>query len=480
MAIDAILFTGIAGLKKRERLAHLRNFVLNKYETLGPEHSAGDQAADIIPIVELVHLTRAEIDGDFFDLYRTYDERLKKFSEEIAKLRKNKQPPRCIFIHTHLTHFMTGHIRSWLGCANRQLFDGLNIRKIINLIDNVYSCQREVQNDGYSFSLSQFTTWRDIEQMVTEAIATILFPGQSQFETSKVIAINHCLHTVADAIFSETKPQIYMAYPISKIRDIALLAHKFGNITIEELDENAVKNFIGDERESYYLKLLKESLQKELSQQTLGNVIEYLQGQILHFRQSFSSRFVAYDPSTIDEVPLIAEVATLPEAGKVSIDPRDRWPLTCEPQHRLAGRDVFSSADDRIEILASQIRELLIPGTQAAKKTSIERQIRSRDFRLIEQSQGLVAYRPTMGGRWSGSVLKEIEHVRRLKRPFFVIKDATYDGPLDEGSALGWEYGDQHWGKWDLSNANNRTEAFKIASERLSEQIRDSARQHSS
>ena len=65
---------------------------------------------------------------------------------------------------------------------------------------------------------------------------------------------------------------------------------------------------------------------------------------------------------------------------------------------------------------------------------------------------------------------------RRLKRPFYVIKD-TRDSPLDEGEALGWEYSTRYWGEWHLSSPSNRAEAFQKAKRMLLEQIDDLERE---
>jgi hypothetical protein len=166
MLIDAFLFTGIAGVKKRRCLEHLRDSIL-------PADVTRDRANFLIPIVELARLTRSEVEGDLFDLYRTYDDRLQKFTQQLARFRSpDYRDIRYIFIHTHLTNFITGHFRSWVGSSDYdQLFSGIKIHKIINLIDNVYCCQHEVAADGYPFTLDQLISWRDSEQMATEILA---------------------------------------------------------------------------------------------------------------------------------------------------------------------------------------------------------------------------------------------------------------------------------------------------------------------
>jgi hypothetical protein len=227
MPIEAYLFTGIAGVKKRQCLNYLRKHILRDVPA--------DRVNFIIPLVELARLNRPEVEGDLFDLYRTYDDRLQKFQHELEKYNSpDYNDIRCVFIHTHLTNFITGHFRSWVGSSDYDsLFKGVKIARIINLIDNVYSCQFEVAKDGYPYTLDQLITWRDNEQMATEILAGLIFRGQSEFVTYKVVAVNHCLSTVESLLFDPSKPEIYMAYPISKLRALQDLIQTFGDVSLE-------------------------------------------------------------------------------------------------------------------------------------------------------------------------------------------------------------------------------------------------------
>jgi hypothetical protein len=196
------------------------------------------------------------------------------------------------------------------------------------------------------------------------------------------------------------------------------------------------------------------------------------------YREFFSREFIAYDPSTIDELPLLDKLKWKVSHNSITLTSADCWPVGCTADHRISGRDIFAN-DTEINIPLNQIEELNVPIITDSRKaqTSIQRQVRSRDFRLIEQSKGLIAFRPTLGGRWSGGVRGEIEHVyRHLKKPFYVIK-GHFDGDLDEGTTLGWEYGSQYWGTFDLSTPEKRNEAFQAAKRALIKNIDDMARE---
>lgn len=469
MPIDAFLFTGIAGVRKRRRLEHLRQHLLR--DIPAERHNF------IIPIIELARLNRGEVEGDLFDLYRTYDDRLKKFRAEVKKFDSRAYKTiKCVFIHTHLTNFITGHFRSWVGSSEyKTLFKGLRIVRLINLIDNVYSCQFEVAREGYPYTLDQLITWRDNEQMATEILAGLLFRGESEFDTSKVVALNHCLSTIESLLFDSKKPEIYVAYPMSKIRSLQGLMDHLGDASITKiLEDSAALREIEDEKEIANIARLLGRVQSEFGDVNLKSSIENLQAQNLEYRKYFGDRFIAFDPGTIDEVPLISHLSGSADNPSIKLKHTDCWPQVCEPKARLAGHDVLADAGE-LEIKSQQVRELIVPVISDRKsfQTSIGRQVRSRDFRLIEQSKGLVAYRPTLGGRWSGSVLREIEHVyRHLRRPFYVIK-GCHDGNLDEGLALGWEYGSNCWGEFDLSTQEKRLAAFETAGRMLSKNISD-------
>jgi hypothetical protein len=387
--IDAFLFTGIAGLKKRNCLAHLRNYILSTY---APDTGSDPQDL-VIPIVELARLTRQEVEGDFFDLYPTYEDRLLKFRNRISDFGSiSHKNIRCIFIHTHLTHFMTGHFRSWVGSADySDLFQGLQIKKVIHLIDNIYTCQHNIAKDGYPYTLDQVILWRDTEQMVTDILSGLLFK-QTQLEKSKVLAINHCLETAADILFNDQKRQLYMAYPISKLRDIERFRQAFGDVATACLDDESIRHKVPKQRKyDHYLKL-RDSMIAEFPDKSLTEVIEDLQQQNAEYRHFFTREFIAYDPSTIDEWPLLDKVVPSADTQLITLTPNDCWPLVCEPEMRIAGRDVTANVG-RLEIPADQVKELKVPtaGDQQRFWTSIHRQTRSRDFRLIEQADGLVA-----------------------------------------------------------------------------------------
>jgi hypothetical protein len=204
---------------------------------------------------------------------------------------------------------MTGHFRSWVGSADySELFRGLKIKKVIHLIDNIYTCQHNIAEDGYPYTLDQVIIWRDSEQMATDILSGLLFK-QTQPKKSKVLAINHCLETAADILFNDQKRQLYMAYPISKLRDIERFRQTCGDVATACLDDESIRHKLPKQRKyDHYLKL-RDSIVSEFPDKSLTAVLEELQQQNAEYRRFFTREFIAYDPSTIDEWPLLDKVA---------------------------------------------------------------------------------------------------------------------------------------------------------------------------
>ena len=473
MALNTFIFTGIAGLGKERILTHLRRYILTSY---APELSLkglkddefDEQAKFFIPIIELCGLSKGDLETDLGSLNNVYSIHINDFQEAVSMLsHENYKLSKCLFVHTHATNVIFGHYRSWIvEPMYQRAFEGLNIKYVIHLIDNVHTCRHYIREKDYPYTLDQIITWRDIEQMITEILTSKIFPGESVFHKSKVLAVNHCLSTTADLLFDENKNQIYTAFAISKIRDIERLSRAFPGSSIKEV----IQKITGNEEYRDDFNILRAA-SEEFPEKDFVTIQNEWLDQNLEFREYFSNSFVAYDPSTIDENPLIVKGMNA-EDETISISAQEFWPGICEAKDRLAGRDIFEEIGE-IQIPASEVKELEVTRMSDRKRrwSSVERQIRSRDFRLIEQANGLVAYRPTVGGTWSKGVKAEVDYVQQvLRRPFFIIKDKR-DGPIDPEGTLEREGGPNIYGEWDLSTTDNRGIAFEHAAMELCEQI---------
>ena len=307
--MDTFVFTGISGLKKVSALRHLRRYLLTHYmkkpSLNGLEGEEFDEKAKFfIPIVNLSGLTKGDLGAEFGSLDRIYSVKIADFREDLSTVTgEDYRQAECLFIHTHVANVIFGHYRSWLVEQGYQrVLESLNIKYIINLIDNIYTSRIYIRANGYPYTLDQVITWRDVEQMATEILAGKLFPKQSVFEKSKVLSVNHCLNTVAGLLFDAEKKQIYTAYPMSKIRDLERLSRDYTGLNVKEMIlEIEVKEREAEEEDKQDYQatlLLLRTVLKEFCEGNIDVILKELHAQIREFRRFFTSSFIAYDPSS--------------------------------------------------------------------------------------------------------------------------------------------------------------------------------------
>jgi hypothetical protein len=124
--------------------------------------------------------------------------------------------------------------------------------------------------------------------------------------------------------------------------------------------------------------------------------------EINQFREKMHKHFTVFDPVTIDEYPLIG--------NRVK-----RWPL--------------EGVDAQPNVKVREIKAI---------ERSILENIEGRDFRYVNQAEGLVAYRPFWGKRQSPSRGVDREMIQALdqNKPIYVIHDPNVDGTLTRRQKL--------------------------------------------
>jgi hypothetical protein len=189
--------------------------------------------------------------------------------------------------------------------------------------------------------------------------------------------------------------------------------------------------------------------------------------QINEFRKHMQARFVAFDPVTIDERPLklvwdrfVAKkkvaakkarraalykdvVSFLDGSQKLRLSESDLWPetsaafgeLLCGPEDEF-WKNVGATARREYVLLADEVRRVVEekPAWQGSKKGGeVDNQIVRRDFRLIDQADCVVIYRPSMKKpSWpEGGTRSEYKYAKDTGKPAVVIRDAA-DGAFDK------------------------------------------------
>ncbi len=417
MPAKIILFTSTSGIRQNAVLKRLRSYIVRKVLR---DESVTDLAGErllarereIIPIYEIPRISVAVLDGEVREIHEEAEAKLQRAREIIDEFR-NSEECKYIFLRTHASYYVRGQFTSWILADSSNFLaylKDLQIEKVINLNDNIYNI-REVINsrdDYYKYKLKELLVWRDIELFAADFIARQVLPEKAEYRRSYWLSINHPLSMVADLVCESTRTRIYMAYSISKIRELQAEG--------------------------------KEDQANELLDQNIS------------FRKFMTERFVAFDPTTIDERPIqiryldgLKEIAKFEEneahsseactakrveiiAKGVVIDRSISWPSISDellseslfPEFRIPFDEVEEIASKNIEEAISDLRKE-IRGEKSAsdenapkEKSLIDRHINSRDFRLIDQCNALIAYRPTIDGQLSGGVAAELQYVSEI------------------------------------------------------------------
>lgn len=426
----AVLFSGTSGLKKAALLQRFQAYLRYHASEFFPSVDKARPADELFPILELP-LYRWTPHVPPGALYSEIDTVLalgrRPFEAALARR------PACILLHTHMTYFNRGQYVSWLNASPMQnilpYFDSVNLRHVVVLIDNIFDVRSKIDPD-FSLTLKDLLNWRDVEVLVSDVFSRGLTSVQ---KNSTVYSVRHSMWNLANLIFTE-KPKLYLSYSISEIRRL--------QNSEDEKKREAGSNF------------LKQNIE---------------------FRHFMERDFITFDPAAIDEMPLLLKHNEWTRDGKavpefVQLHRSELWPVA-EPRNCLA-----DPRDKITDIPFSEVREIC--GTDNPEARSIvEKQMRIRDYRLIDQADGLLAYRPSISenkSRMAQGCDEEIGYVaqgaQKARRPFYIIKDEA-DARLSAG-ALGREYipGDFH--EWrDLDNANTRANAFEQAAKMISEKI---------
>jgi hypothetical protein len=416
-----IILAGHAGIGKREVIKNIK-------DSLAPgitfQHFPAEEG--------LILKTAMKSPRDLMDAW------YKRFQANVVEPWKalHDEKPAAAIISMHLSWQVESHILSPL--VSPHAIDILNFFRddfrpshVVTLIDNIYRSQKVIAHEGYNIRLGELLRWRNIETILADMLANLVATNDYThdkaiypFEHSPALAVNHPADIVPRYI-QRNVPRIYLSYPISAPR-----------------------------------RIYKKTRSKEPIH------------EINRFRNYFSRKFVAFDPVTIDERPLnvIRENsdkelrdATLAQFEKILT----RKQSDAKKLKLLTARLDASRADRRVSLRTADVWERdaaeyarsmrglgpadidglsieQISGiTVGANKqhSEVDRQIRMRDYRLIDQADCVVTYRPTYkddAGKvdqdWSGGTAAELHYAYvQAKKPVFVITDPVADGNLNEG-----------------------------------------------
>lgn len=379
-----VVFTGHTGIQKRLALDRLCSYVREQIRDANTavyhaeHHLVMDTFLDAAPRVRRQRWTES---------LRTALQQVRMENVDYA------------FLSLHLTYQRHGRFfspASWYdeqeGEIRNPLISLLKDRfcpdYFVTLTDDVQDVWHRILHSGFPLRLKEIMTWRTLEAMFTDMISHQTIDNTRKpesiteypFERSPIFPVRQQLSSLFRFLFHPLTPRIYLSYPMTASRD------------------NAARRT-----------------------------------EINRFRSHLSSAFTTFDPTSIDEYPLVnlydSHVAsTTPINTPLTLEGCRRWEV--DPAVTLCGQ-ARGTVDglrfnDLVEVAAVQG-----PGVQSIIGDQIER----RDLRFIDQSDCLVSYRPMMNtgdGRetFSGGTGAEWLYAGGESKARFIVHDSSQDGAL--------------------------------------------------
>ena len=264
---------------------------------------------------------------------------------------------------------------------------------IITLIDDVFTIREKLgrrdkdMHPDTVLRLREIMIWRSQEALCAEGIRIHMIPvietAADKQVQSYMVSVRHPHSTFENLIFNDRPRRAYLSYPISSTRALP----------------DAVAESNGFRKDAH-----------AIGSET-GTAI--------------------FDPATIDELALKPALERSSDGGDadVVLEESDRWQL---------GEIVPVAAGPEwpVRIPRPEVAEVLPLAAHGSKRVAagdIENQIRSRDYRLVEDANFIAAYRPMFSMKKSVGVDAEIKHAKEFGK-----KAIVYHPPSDqEDSAPG-------------------------------------------
>ena len=296
----------------------------------------------------------------------------------------------------------------WYHLENREYMSCVDFHRIgqpdasagsvITLVDDIYDVKSRLSAPRGLFQpdivsdqafldsvvkLTRILEWRGIETLISERIATASTGGKHF-----VLATKHPMATF-EGLLNSNRKMVYLAHPISEIRRML----RAGG------ERKASAGIIMDD---------------------ISEIASLLRREVILFEPTTIDELRFEYQGTIDKQPV-----TVPLLG-------DRWdmpsraiedlifvaPETISPPfgsfweengkevgESLQTRDLSPDQAEQLKLASPLVRLLY---------EEIRAQIKARDFTLVEQCDGIAAYRPLLGGHLSGGVKQELVHHSQL------------------------------------------------------------------
>lgn len=379
-----VLFIGPSGVNLTDAVEKLANHY--RLTEGGLSHTQlGDLGNAVLSTYHVEKHLPLQAYLDLDSLYKQQEMWEKAMKETLDEITKTQS--KHYFLGMHLPHYRKD---KFFPVPIMQLILEYDPDIIITLIDDIHTCYQRIkkrQKTRSVFTMRDILLWRSMTVYVGDIIARAI--STEKQVPNYVVAVKHPVTMFQKLIFHNEILRSYCSFSITSIRDIPK--------------------------------------KKELVNQ---------------FRKIMHEKFCVFDPLTIDDKMSQNKYNELKKQGKISedalivLDGSERWDLGSE--FSLIG-DYLSESEKKsifpIEIKASELQEI-----SEKKKTEqgedpsvIDSHIRERDFRLIDQSDTMVAFRPNISGTISDGVAEEANYISQVNPKNWFYLWPKEDGDIESG-----------------------------------------------
>jgi len=378
-----VLVLGTAGVAKREYMESVRDITLD--ENLKPYGKASSKADQFLILKDIEKELELEKGG-----YAQYGAYLSKTAQEeqqsdwSAICEKildgiDSVQPTHTFLLTHAVYFRKKEFRSIIDL---NLIRRFRPTVVLTLIDDAYdvsdriSRREQMAGTGSACSFAEAIEWRTVETMIGDLISRNIYLPDGIL---KGISSDH------STAFKELENRVARA--TGRIIKNFVVARKHNPRMVYRLLFERWREIV------YASYPISSTRPKDAAIQEIND-----------FRSRLHGDFTVFDPVTIDEFP----VATIDAKQYVK-----RWPIeSTAAQSTGVGNTPLQSFKDLGD--------------------DITYNFQARDFRLVNQSDCLVAYRPFYGGRETPASGVDREMIQALNgdKPIFVVHNPKVDGEL--------------------------------------------------
>jgi len=395
-----VLFLGTSGIDKEDYVNRCAEIAFSKKFTKGRKDR---QAEQYLRIFDLDRMIREKIGGrPAYTAYLDNPDRdaqnelwNETFCDILNESGKYQNEPH-VFLILHGVYYRN---KNYFSCINRDLLLKFHPTVIVTLIDDCYDVSSRITQRESEFkteskcSFAEAIEWRTVEILLGDILARNVYIDPTQFMVNKeriaelskelsrvfrkpiphfIVAAKHDPSVVYRLLFERWRLVLYSAYPITSTRT------------------------------------------------NMKRIVE-----INEYRKRLNESFTVFDPSTIDELLVVdkskrmdEEIQEMKSSGFIA-EERNGYAL-------LKRLPVDFNIDDpnRLEEHGSHMDDFI------QFKDLIKRQIVQRDFRLVNQSTGVTAYRPYWGGKMapSGGVDREMIEAITKNKPTYVVHPPEEDG----------------------------------------------------